>query len=132
LAGANLHQQSAQQGNRNQLTQAQLAESKAGLEEMQRRAAAAQQSQGFAQQYAQTLPPDQQAAFMISPETFIKARFGPQPQATQFAPSALGKLISERNLLPPDSPLRGAYDKAIANASEAQERSPSYRERKGW
>jgi len=47
-------------------------------------------------------------------------------RGAEFAPTSLGKLIQERNALPPDSPLRGAYDQAIKNASSAQERNPSF------
>jgi hypothetical protein len=53
---------------------------------------------------------------------------GQLPQ--QFAPSSLGKLVEERRkameTLPPDHPIIKAYDGAIKNASEGQERSPSY------
>ena len=46
--------------------------------------------------------------------------------AQEFAPSSLGKLISERAALPPGSPLIAAYDQAIRNASQSQERNPSF------
>jgi hypothetical protein len=53
---------------------------------------------------------------------------GQLPQ--QFAPSSLGKLVEERRkameTLPPDHPIIKAYDGAIKNASEGQERSPSF------
>jgi hypothetical protein len=50
------------------------------------------------------------------------------PQQQQFAPSSLGKLFAERAALPPGTPqaVLDAYDKAIKNFSESQDRNPSY------
>lgn len=81
--------QQAQQGQlMNQMQTAQL-------EEMKRKAALSQQQQGFLDQFASTLPPDQQAAFRVSPEAFIKDRlsaFTLKPGDTRFDSS--GKPIA--------------------------------------
>lgn len=144
LGGVNAYQEGTLANQRYGLMQGKIQEFEMEQAEKKKRDA-------MLQQFAQSLPPQERERFLIDPPGYLKATQEKQPQpytlapgATRygadnqpiasspvstpqqmFAPSSLGKLIQERNALPPDSPLVQAYDKAIKNASESQERSPS-------
>jgi len=88
----------------------------ADMEEAERRRQAQAAQDAEMARVIAGLPPEMQSLARIDPKSVVQSLLPPKPEG----PSALGKLIAERDRFPEGHPLRAVYDQAIAKSTTHQ------------